>query len=452
MKRLMNIRWWLAAMAVVYTTSAFGQAGFVDTSFLNGMSGPNSWVWALALQPDGKLLLGGQFRSFNGLPGGEVVRLNADGSVDTSFSAIITAGEPTVNSLALQPDGKILVGGMFSGINGATCVSLARLNVDGSVDSNFVAQATGSFVAVSLLALQTNLQVIAAGWFETVDGVASSNIARLNSDGTLDTNFHGAIDTPPNALTLQADQKVLIGGAFNTVDGQPSPHIARLNTDGTLDTNFAVTADGNVDSFAVQPDGRVVIAGGFTSINGQSRSRIARLNANGTLDTMFQNGMAGADSYVNRVVVAPNGKVIVGGQFAMMNGVGCTNLARLNSDGSLDTNFLADVDSFPEQMVVQPDARIIIEGSYITTVNGRSRNRIARLQSSKAPIIFNPGNSGGIFSFNIAAVAGVTYGVQTSTNLINWSLLQVTNAAEDGLNFTAGSAGLYPHRFFRVYR
>ncbi len=452
MKRLMNVGWWLAAVALAYTRGALGQAGFVDTSFLNGLSGPNSWVWVLALPPDGRLLVGGQFTSFNGVPGGEVVRLNPDGSVDTNFSAVITAGgEPSVNSLAVQPDGKILVGGTFSGINGATCVNIARLNANGSVDSNFVAQATGgSFVTASLLALQTNLQVIVGG--ETAGGIVSSNIARLNSDGTLDTNFHGATDTSPNALVLQADQKALIGGAFNTVDGQPSPHIARLNTDGTLDTNFAVTANGNVDSFAVQPDGKVVIGGGFTQINGQSRNRIARLNADGTLDNTFQNGMAGANSYVNRVAVDPNGKVIVGGQFTTMNDVGCTNLARLNSDGSLDTNFLADVDSFPEQIVVQPDARIIIEGSYITTVNGRSRNRIARLQSSSSPIIFNAGNSSGVFSFDIASVAGVTYGVETSTNLVNWSLLQVTNAVEDGLYFIGGPVDLYPHRFFRVYR
>jgi uncharacterized delta-60 repeat protein len=453
MKRLTHVGWLLAVMAMVYPKTACAQAGFVDTSFLNGMSGPNSWVWALALQPDGKVLVGGQFTSFNGLPGGEIARLSTDGSVDTNFSAIITAGDQTVNSLALQPDGKVLVGGIFTGINGVTRVNMARLNADGSVDSNFVAQVTGSsFVAVSHLALQTNSQVVLGGWFDTVNGVPSSNIARLNADGTLDTHFLGAIDTPPNALALQADQRILIGGAINTVDGQPSPHIARLNTDGTLDTNFAVNADGNVDSFSVQPDGKLVIGGGFTHINGQSRNRVARLKVDGTLDAAFQNGMTGADAYVNCVAVDPNGKVIVGGQFSTMNGVNCTNLARLNSDGSLDTNFVADVDSFPEQMVAQPDARVIIEGSYITTVNERSRNRIARLQSSIAPMILNAGDAGGNFSFDINAVAGVRYGVETSTNLMNWSLLLSTNAAQDGLHFIDGTAGLYSRRFFRVYR
>ena len=152
-----------------------------------------------------------------------------------------------------------------------------------------------------------------------------------------------------------------------------------------------------MDSFAPQPDGKIVIGGGFTTVNGASRYRIARLNSNGTLDTTFQNGMAGADSYVGCVAVDPAGKVLVGGQFSSMNSVGRTNVARLNSDGSLDTNFLANTDSFLELMVVQPDSRVIIEGSYITSVDGRSRNRLARLQSSDAPILGPPGFSGGVF-------------------------------------------------------
>src|SRR5882762_574832 len=145
--------------------AARAQAGFVDPSFLNGMTGPNSWLWAAALQPDGKLLVGGQFTSFNGVPRDQLVRLNADGSVDTTFSAGVTAGGPTIPSVLVQPDGKVLIGGMFSGINGATRIRLARVNADGTLDSNFVATVTSSesFITVSLLALQTNSQVVIAG-------------------------------------------------------------------------------------------------------------------------------------------------------------------------------------------------------------------------------------------------------------------------------------------------
>jgi len=165
-------------------SGARAQAGYVDPSFLNGQSGPNSWVWALAEQSDGRWLVGGQFTGFNDVPGGEVVRLNDDGSVDTNFTFNITAGDTTVHSLAVQPDGRILVGGMFTGINGAACVRIGRLNADGSLDSNFVASATSSsqsFTTVSHIGVQTNLQIVIAGWFDTVDGRSRNRLARLQA-------------------------------------------------------------------------------------------------------------------------------------------------------------------------------------------------------------------------------------------------------------------------------
>lgn len=433
---------------------SLAQAGFVDTSFLNGMSGPNSWLWAGALQSDGKLLLGGQFTSFNGIPRGPVARLNVDGSVDTNFSASVTAGEPTIHSVAVQPDGKVLVGGMFTGMNGAPRFRLARLHADGTLDSNFVATVTsnGSFITVNHLALQTNLQVVIAGWFETVNGAPRTNIARLNSNGTLDSAFVAGIDTPPNALALQLDGRVLIGGAFSSVNGQARDHIACLNTSGSLDANFLAITDGNVDTFAIQPDGKVLISGGFNTVNGQSRHRIARLNPNGSVDSGFQNGMTGADDYVACVAYDPSGKVLIGGQFATVNGVARPGVARLNTNGSLDTNFLANVDSFIEFMLVQPDSRVIIEGSSVSTVDGRSRNRIARLQSSNAPIIGPPSISAGVFSFDVPAIAGKTYGVEASTNLANWALVLSTNAAADNFTFQDVGVSQFSRRFFRVFK
>jgi len=440
--------------ALARPPASFGQAGFVDPSFLNGMTGPNSWLWAATLQPDGKLLLGGQFTSFNGVPRGQLVRLNADGSVDTTFSAGVTAGEPTIHSVLVQPDGKVLIGGMFSGINGATRIRLARVNANGTLDTNFVATVTSneSFITVSLLALQTNSQVVIAGWFDTVNGARHTNIARLNSNGTLDPGFAAGIDAPPKVLALQSDGRVLVGGAFGAVNGQARSHIACLNTDGTLDTNFLATADGNVDSSARQPDGKMLIAGNFNLVNGQSRHHMARLNPDGSLDASFQNGMAGADDYAGCIGYDPSGKVLIGGQFTSVNGVGRTNVARLNSNGSLDTNFLANVDSFLELLLVQPDSRVIIEGNYINTVDGRSRNRIARLQSRSAPVIGPPSISAGVFSFDVAAIAGTSYGVEASTNLVNWSLALSTNAAVDNFTFQDSGMRQFPRRFFRVFR
>ena len=127
-----------------------------------------------------------------------------------------------------------------------------------------------------------------------------------------------------------------------------------------------------------------------------------------------------------------------------------TNVARLNPNGSLDTDFLANVDSFIEFMLVQPDSRTIIEGNYINNVDGRSRNRIARLQSSSAPIIGPSRILAGVFSFDVAALAGKTYGVEASTNLANWTLILSTNAAVDNFIFQDATVLQFSRRFFRV--
>ncbi len=246
------------------------------------------------------------------------------------------------------------------------------------------------------------------------------------------------------------DGRVLIGGAFSSVNGQARDHIACLNTNGSLDTNFLAMTDGNVDTFVIQPDGKVLIGGSFNTVNEQSRHRIARLNPDGSLDGNFQNGMTGADDYVACVAYDPSGKALIGGQFATVNGVARTNVARLNPNGSLDANFLANVDSFIEFMLVQPDSRAIIEGNYINTIDGRSRNRIARLQSSNAPIIGPSSISAGVFSFGVAAIAGKTYGVEASTNLVNWTLALSTNAAVDNFTFQDAGVTQFSRRFFRV--
>ena len=444
----------LVLLIALRSPQARAQAGFVDPGYLNGMTGPNSWVWTLALQPDGRLLVGGQFTSFNGVPRGPIARLNPDGGVDTNFSASVTSGDPIVHAVAVQGDGRVLVGGMFTGINDTSRSHLARLNPDGTLDTNFFVTVTssGSFITVNHLALQTNSQMVISGWFESINGAPRTNIARLNQDGTLDAGFVAGTDSPPNALALQTDGRVLIGGAFSAVNGQSRDHIACLATNGTLDTNFVAIVDGNVDSFAIQPDGKLFIGGSFNMVNGQSRHRIARLNPDGALDNTFQNGMSGASDYVGCVAYDPGGKVLVGGQFAAMNGVARTNLARLNNNGSIDTNFLANLDSFPEVLLVQTDSKVIIEGSYITTVNGRSRNRIARLQSSGAPTVGPPIFESGIFSFEVAAVEGQNYGVEASTNLANWSLVLSTNAPVDNFRFQDADVTNFSKRFFRVFR
>lgn len=198
---------------------------------------------------------------------------------------------PAVNSIALQSDGKVLIGGWFTKVNGVNRTNIGRLNADGTVDSGFQPELLGGDggLEVSSIALQSDGRVLAAGSLRRLRGVSSSKIARLNADGTLDSGFQnelrgtGDVFHPPFvSFVVQSDGKVLIGGSFTTVNGVSRNSIARLNGDGTLDSSFlsglaGVESDSAVNSVAVQSDGKVIIGGNFTTVNGVPVAGIARL-------------------------------------------------------------------------------------------------------------------------------------------------------------------------------
>src|SRR5207248_2984893 len=135
-----------------------------------------------------------------------------------------------------------------------------------------------------------------------------------------------------NALALQPDGKVLIGGGFSNVGFLGRNRIARLNSDGSLDAAFLdglAGANNTINSIALQPDGKVLIGGLFTSVNGVGRNRIARLTSDGSIDTTFQNGMSGANSSVFSIALQPDGNVVIGGDLTIINGVASDKVARL---------------------------------------------------------------------------------------------------------------------------
>ena len=175
-------------------------------------------------------------------------------------------------------------------------------------------------------------------------GVTRNRIARLYADGTLDTGFDPSANNIVYPIAVQLDGRVLIGGAFTTVGGVTGTRIARLNVDGTLDTGFNPNIDNDVLSMAVQSDGKILIGGAFTTVGGVMRTRIARLNTDGTLDTGFTPPIV-TNNIVFSIAVQEDGKILVGGYFTAMGGVTRNYLARLNTDGTLDTGFDPNVSS-----------------------------------------------------------------------------------------------------------
>lgn len=249
----------------------------------------NSIVRTLCLQPDGKILIGGNFTSYNGTSINRIARLNSDGTLDLTFNPG-TGANLDVRSIVLQPDGKILVGGRFSNFNGTLTNSIVRLNSNGTTDSSF-SPGTGANQNILVIALQPDGKIIIAGFFTAFNGITTANrIARLNIDGTLDASFNTLTGTGGDilALAIQPDGKIIIGGGFSTYSGIDRRRIARVNVDGSIDLTFdpgtgafpfALSPTGTkVETIALQPDGKIIIGGNFTSYNGRGRNRITRLN------------------------------------------------------------------------------------------------------------------------------------------------------------------------------
>jgi uncharacterized delta-60 repeat protein len=259
--------------------------------------GPNASVLAVAVQPDGKVLVGGQFTSYNGNARNHLIRLNADGSEDVAFYANLgTAFDSVVSSIAIQADGKIVVGGSFTTLNSVSRGSLVRLNANGSEDAGFAAAiGTGVAGTVSSVAIQADGKIVIGGGFNTVNGNVRLRAARLNADGSDDAGFYanfggvGGGLTVVNVVKVRPDQKILIGGNYSAVTPSPRTDLNLLNTNGSLDATFTTnvgtaTNPGQVLGIAVYADNRAVVVGQYALFNGATRNGVVRLAPDGTLD------------------------------------------------------------------------------------------------------------------------------------------------------------------------
>jgi len=212
------------------------------------------------------------FTQLSGQPRDHIGCLNPDGSLDGAFDP---GADDIVHALALQPDGKILVGGDFTNLNGLQHNNIGRLNPDGSLDDGFDPLMDKP---VRTLTLQPDGKILVGGDFTVLDSEPHNNLARLNPDGSLDATFDPQADGAVHTIALQADGKIIVGGAFTSMAGQPRPRLARLNPDSRLDTAFNPGANGDVYALALQADGKLLAGGEFTELDDLPRSKIGRLS------------------------------------------------------------------------------------------------------------------------------------------------------------------------------
>ncbi len=327
----------------------------ITKGFNIGGSGFNGDIKAIQIQTDGKILVGGGFSQYNGIGYSTyLVRLNSDGSIDTSFNSGGSGFNYVVSSIQIQTDGKILVGGYFTTYNGVDCPDkTVRLNSDGTLDTSFNSGGSGFNNVVSSIQIQTDGKILVGGNFTQYNGVDCPDyLVRLNSDGTLDTSFNSGgsgFNNVVNTIQIQTDGKILVGGGFTQYNGVDCPdYLVRLNSDGTLDTSFNSGGSGfdsNVNTIQIQTDDKILVGGYFISYNGvDCPDCLVRLNSDGSIDTSFNSGGSGFSSFVSSVKIQTDGKILVGGGFTQYNGVDCPDkLFRIYSDGSTLDDF--DVDT-----------------------------------------------------------------------------------------------------------
>ncbi len=387
-----------------------GTTGLADSFNPNA----NGVVWSMVVLPDGRVLVGGSFTSIGGEPRFNIARLDATTGLADSFDPI--AGS-SVYSIALDAEGKILVGGFFSHIGGQPRNRIARLDATTGLPDSFDPNSDGP---VYTIALQADGKILVGGLFDTVGGQARQGIARLDpASGDADSFDPDAASGGVAAIAVQTDGKILVAGNFGSIGGQARSFIARLHPTTGLADSFNPSPSSGVSSIAMQSDGKILLGGFFFQLSPSGgpavrRNNIARLEINGTLDQTLNLSMEGFSIWTT--TVQADGKILLGGQFSSVLGVSRNNIARLNVDGTLDLAFnpntAPNFTGVVQAITVQADGKILVGGNF-TSIGGQTRNHIARLDPATGLAdSFNPNADDDVSTIVVQADGRILVGGQ----------------------------------------
>lgn len=432
---------------------SLGAPGDIDPSF-NGDVTNYPVINSLAVQPDGKILAGGNFTFADNSPIYRVARFNPDGSLDKSFNPGYVDGD--VSCVLLETNGNVLIGGGFEHVGGAIRYSIAELYASGTLDAGFNPSNSLNGAVLSI-ALQPAGTVVIGGDF-------SKGIARLNSDGSVDTNFNvgSGANGAVTCVASEPDGKVLIGGAFSSVNGVERHFIARLNTNGTLDAGFdpgiplGIPRD-SVTSILLQSNGDVIAGGSFAvTVNGTNLNNIIELDPNGSINVDFNPGSGGPNGTVYAIAPEANGQLIVSGYFGMVGKVLQGNIARLDADGDVDQSFKSmtawwgTIEERPVAITSQADNKLLIGGSF-DTVDGAPHNGIARLFGDYPPTFTSiKSDMGGGVAVSGVAATNAYLEIDTSSNLMDWAQMSVFTNAGGVFTIQDYQQNGYAQRFYRA--
>ncbi|MCX6953872.1 MAG: immunoglobulin domain-containing protein [Verrucomicrobia bacterium] len=434
-------------------------AGVISSSQVLRWGSAEGTVNTIVAAPGGKWLVGGYFDRVGGTLIHNLARLNADGTIDGTFSPAESPLFDEVKAIAVQGDGKILVGGAFAHYGTessyASVGRLIRLNADGTRDSTF-SLGSGFDNEVTALAVQADGRILVGGDFEMLnDRSVSPRLVRLFSDGTRDTSFltGTGLDSEPRAIVVQADGKILVGGTFSRYNSAVTNarRLIRLLSTGALELSYEVSG-GDVNALVLQPSGDLLVGGDYSSIAGQARCSLARVSAAGVFDAAFNTGNIFFDGespgYITSLALQADGKVIVGGYFSDLSAVqGTGQLARLTSAGALDPTFVANLFTQPAALAVRADGGLLVAGgSHDFNTTYRHGLIAVTGSTSSAPTITTPPVAqsavfGGTATFTVVAAGTPTPTFQWQRNSTN--IPGATNATYTITSASQANAGLY---------
>ncbi|MBM3185379.1 MAG: T9SS type A sorting domain-containing protein [Bacteroidetes bacterium] len=385
--------------------------GVLDPSFNIGTSA-NGSVMAIAVQNDGKIIIGGSFTSYNGIPANRIARLNIDGSIDTTFD-VGTGANGNVNAICVLSDGNIIIGGSFTSINGMGIVRIAKLTTTGILWSTINAWVHGNPNGViNSIISQSDGKILVGGDFTIYGGYDWRGVVRIDEWGIVDQSFNSMSGSTLGAngsvkcLAVQGDGKIIVGGLFSSFNGNTRNRLARLNANGTIDPSFN-TGPGFAGSgisngvycTKIQSDGKILVGGDFTSFNGVPLNKYGRLNSNSSFDSGFNSyTISGSVASFN---IQSDGKIIVSGWFTNFAGSAINHIGRVNSNGIIDASFTAGTGAGNTiyTSTLQNDGKILIGGLF-TSYNGTGANRFARIMGDCTPPSAPTGQASQSFCIN----------------------------------------------------
>jgi len=452
---------YLLAVILLGTRSILGQSSHVDPAF-EARFPTNATVWTMAVQADGKILAGGKFESVQGVARSGLARLNVDGSLDASFDPGLGAAgdDSAVWAVAVQPDGKVLVGGVFTYWDERPRARIARLHPDGRLDEGFDpgGGCTGGpirgpdYTSVYSILPQADGKVVLGGAFTFFDGVPRNRLARLNADGSLDGAFNpgsGAIrrgmigpgDTGVYVMGGQGNTgQILVSGNFDTFAGGARSRLAKLDAAGRLDTAYVPPAElWPVYGLVVQADGKAIVAQ-------ESTNGLVRLNLDGSVDRNFDTGPNRIE-FVYALASLPDGKLLAAGSSSFQ-----AVLERRLPNGGPDRTLVSRMEGgFIGALAVDAEGRAYVGGSF-ASLDGYPSQSVARVLPNPAPFrMENPRVSGTEFRVDVPSMPGQIYSLDSKAALSDPNWMPAGSAVARGTRTTLTDANAsVPQKFYRA--